>query len=100
MTELTLLRGGRIYAPGTHTATALVVGEVIGAGPEAEGWIGRRVMTSGVGAQGAHAELAVGPTAMTFETPSSLDDTEAAAFFYPFHLAHLALFERGRVCLE
>ena len=25
MTELTLLRGARIYAPGTHTATALVV---------------------------------------------------------------------------
>jgi NADPH2:quinone reductase len=74
-----------------------LVGEVTGAGPGAEGWIGRRVMTSGVGAQGAHAELAVGSTAMTFEAPSSLDDTEAAAFFYPFHLAHLGLFERGRL---
>ena len=83
--------------PLPYTLGMELVGEVIGAGPEAEGWIGRRVMTSGVGAQGAHAELAVGPTAMTFETPSSLDDTEAAAFFYPFHLAHLALFERGRL---
>ena len=83
--------------PLPYTLGMELVGEVIGAGPEAEGWIGRRVMTSGVGAQGAHAELAVGPTAMTFEAPSSLDDTEAAAFFYPFHLAHLALFERGRL---
>ena len=26
-----------------------------------------------------------------------LDDTGAAAFFFPFHLAHLGLFERGRL---
>ena len=83
--------------PLPYTLGMELVGEVTGAGPGAEGWIGRRVMTSGVGAQGAHAELAVGPTAMTFEAPSSLDDTEAAAFFYPFHLAHLGLFERGRL---
>jgi NADPH2:quinone reductase len=34
---------------------------------------------------------------MAFEAPEQLDDAEAAAFFYPFHLAHLGLFERGRV---
>ena len=46
--------------PLPYTLGMELVGEVIGAGLEAEGWIGRRVMTSGVGAQGAHAELAVG----------------------------------------
>ena len=63
------------------------VGEVIGAGPGAESWIGKRVTASGRGATGAHAEVAVGPTSMAFEAPEQLDDAEAAAFFYPFHLA-------------
>lgn len=73
------------------------VGEVVGAGAGAEGWIGRRVTASGRGALGAHAELVCCPTPMAFEAPELLDDVEAAAFFYPFHLAHLGLHERGRL---
>src|SRR5690349_20428222 len=73
------------------------VGEVVGAGPGAEAWVGKRVTASGRGATGAHAELVVGPTAMSFEAPPQLNDEEAAAFFYPFHLAHLGLHERGRL---
>jgi NADPH2:quinone reductase len=73
------------------------VGEVVAAGPGAEEWIGRRVTSSGTGATGAHAELVRGARAMTFEAPEQLDDVEAAAFFYPFHLAHLGLHERGRL---
>ena len=73
------------------------VGEVVDAGPGAEGWIGRRVTASARGARGAHADLVVAQTAMAFEAPPSFDDAAAAAFFYPFHLAHLGLFERGRV---
>jgi NADPH:quinone reductase-like Zn-dependent oxidoreductase len=34
---------------------------------------------------------------MSFEAPEQLDDHQAAAFFYPFHLAHLGLHERGRL---
>ncbi len=41
--------------------------------------------------------LAVGPVSMAFEAPAQLDDAEAASFFFPFHLAHLGLFERGRL---
>ena len=73
------------------------VGEVVGAGAGAESWIGRRVTASGRGGTGAHAELVAGPTAMAFEAPEQLSDEEAAAFFYPFHLAHLGLHERGRL---
>ncbi len=73
------------------------VGEVIGAGPESEAWIGKRVTATGRGATGAHADLVVGPTAMAFEAPEALSDIEAAAFFFPFHLAHLGLYERGRL---
>ena len=34
---------------------------------------------------------------MAFEAPEQLNDVEAAAFFYPFHLAHLGLHERGHL---
>ncbi len=86
-----------INPPLPYTLGMECVGEVVGAGPGAESWIGRRVTASGRGATGAHAELVVGPTAMAFEAPKQLRDVEAAAFFYPFHLAHLGLHERGRL---
>jgi NADPH2:quinone reductase len=86
-----------INPPLPYTLGMECVGEVVGAGPGAEQWIGRRVTASGRGATGAHAELTVGPTAMAFEAPDRLSDVEAAAFFYPFHLAHLGLHERGRL---
>src|SRR3954469_3758535 len=86
-----------INPPLPYTLGMECVGEVVGTGAGAESWLGRRVTLSGNGATGAHAELPVGPRAMTFEAPDQLDDVEAAAFFYPFHLAHLGLHERGRL---
>ena len=86
-----------INPPLPYTLGMECVGEVVGAGAGAESWIGKRVTASGRGATGAHAELTVGPTAMAFEAPEQLDDVDAAAFFYPFHLAHLGLHERGRI---
>ncbi len=86
-----------IDPPLPYTLGMECVGEVIGAGAGAEGWIGRRVTASGRGGIGAHADLVAGSTAMAFEAPARLDDAEAAAFFYPFHLAWLGLHERGRL---
>ncbi len=86
-----------INPPLPYTLGMECVGEVVGTGAGAESWLGKRVTLSGNGATGAHAELTVGPTAMTFEAPEKLDDVDAAAFFYPFHLAHLGLHERGRL---
>lgn len=86
-----------INPPLPYTLGMECVGEVISAGPGAEAWIGKRVMTSAQGGIGAHAEKVVGSAAMTFEAPDQLDDAEASAFFYPFHLAHLGLHERGRL---
>jgi len=74
-----------------------VVGEVIGVGEGCDAWLGRRVVTTASGAFGAHAQQVVADAAMTFEAPARLDDIEAAAFFFPFHVAHLALVERGHV---
>jgi NADPH:quinone reductase-like Zn-dependent oxidoreductase len=86
-----------INPPLPYTLGMECVGEVVGAGAGAESWVGRRVTASGRGATGAHAELVVGPTAMAFEAPDQLSDVDAAALFYPFHLAHLGLHERGRL---
>ena len=72
-----------------------VVGRVDAAGPDVKAWIGRRVMATPVGAHGGYAEAAIAGAEMTFDAPEALDDTESAAFFFPFHLAHLALHERA-----
>jgi len=84
-----------INPPLPYTLGMEFVGQVVGAGRGAEDWIGRRVMGTGRGATGAHAEQVVGPVDMAFDVPAGLDDVEAAAFCYPFHLAHLGLHERA-----
>ncbi len=86
-----------VNPPLPYTLGMEYVGEVIGAGEGAEDWIGRRVTGAATGAIGAHAEQVVGPVSMAFEAPAELDDAGAAAFFFPFHLAHLGLHERGRL---
>lgn len=86
-----------INPPLPYTLGMEYVGEVVGAGPGAEAWVGRRVMGSARDAIGAHAEAVVGSTDMAFEAPPELDDEAAAAFFFPFHLAYLGLHERGRL---
>jgi NADPH:quinone reductase-like Zn-dependent oxidoreductase len=86
-----------INPPLPYTLGMECVGEVVGAGEGVEHWLGKRVTASGRGATGSHAELVACPTSMVFEAPEQLGDVEAAAFFYPFHLAHLGLFERGRL---
>jgi NADPH2:quinone reductase len=87
-----------INPPLPYTLGMECVGEVVAVGDGVdEAWLGRRVNASGRGATGSHADLVACPTAMVFEAPAQLSDVEAAAFFYPFHLAHLGLFERGRL---
>ncbi len=86
-----------VNPPLPYTLGMELCGVVDAAGAGAEHWLGRRVTASAVGAFGAHAEAALVDPAMTFAAPSSLDDVQAAAFFFPFHVAWLALFERGRL---
>ncbi len=86
-----------IDPPLPYTLGMECVGEVVAAGPGQEAWLGRQVTSSGFGAVGAHADMVLVSSAMTFDVPPGLDDAQAAAFFYPFHLAHLGLFERGRL---
>ena len=78
-----------------YTLGMEVLGRVDAVGAGAEEWLGRRVVATASGAHGAHAEAVLADAAMVFEAPEGLDDTGAAAFFFPFHVAHLALLERG-----
>jgi NADPH:quinone reductase len=80
-----------------YTLGMEVVGEVVASGAGAERWNGRRVVATATGAFGAHAEHVVADADMTFDAPERLDDIDAAAFFFPFHVAHLALVERGHL---
>src|SRR3954466_709344 len=66
-----------INPPLPYTLGMECVGEVVGAGEGAEAGIGRRVTASGTGGIGAHAELVVASTAMTFDAPGALNDVEA-----------------------
>ena len=83
--------------PLPYTLGMEVVGEVIRAGEGAEHWVGRRVVATAAGAFGAYAEQVLADADMVFDAPARLDDVQAAAFFFPFHVAHLALVERGRL---
>jgi NADPH2:quinone reductase len=81
--------------PLPYTLGMEAVGIVEAAGSGAEAWVGRRVMICGSGATGAHAEAVVGDAAMLFDCPDFLSDEDAAAFYFPFHVAWVAMIERG-----
>lgn len=83
--------------PLPYTLGMEVVGEVVRTGEGSERWLGRRVVATAAGAFGAHAQQVLADADMTFHAPERLDDVQAAAFFFPFHVAHLALVERGQL---
>jgi NADPH2:quinone reductase len=90
-------RYATVNPPIPYTLGMEVLGEVEEAGPGEDSWLGRRVMATAKGAFGGYAEWVVAPVDMVFDAPAALDDREAAAFFFPFHLAWLGLHERGRL---
>ena len=83
-----------------HPALPYVLGmETMGiveaAGAGADAWLGKRVIAATHQVQGGYSEKALAPLDMLFEAPACLSDEEAAAIFFPFHVAHLALYERA-----
>jgi len=78
------------YSPGME-----VMGTVDACGDGAGHWSGRRVVSIPTGAYGGFAEYAVCPVASTFEMPDSIPLPDAAALFFPFHLAWLGLIDRA-----
>src|SRR3954467_13134925 len=78
------------YTPGME-----VVGVVDACGEGTESWLDRRVVATTKGANGGYAEYAVCPAVSTFEMPDSIPLPDAAALYFPFHLAWLGLFDRA-----
>ena len=78
------------YSPGME-----VMGIVDACGDGAEEWQGRRVVATTKGAHGGFAEYAICPTPSMFDMPESIPLPDAAALYFPFHLAWLGLFDRA-----
>ena len=78
------------YSPGME-----VMGTVDACGEGAGDWAGRRVVSIPAGACGGFAEYAICPVAATFDMPGSIPLPDAAALFFPFHLAWLGLIDRA-----
>jgi len=97
LNDLERINGGNMmvrpelpYSPGME-----VMGVVDACGAGAEEFAGRRVVATTKGANGGFAEYAICPTATVFDIPESIPLPDAAALFFPFHLAWLGLFDRA-----
>lgn len=86
-----------VNPPLPYTLGMEFVGRVLRGGPGAEQWTGRTVMGMGTGATGSHAESTLGPVDNLFEVPEGMSPADAAAFYFPFHLAYLGLHERAQL---
>jgi NADPH2:quinone reductase len=80
------------YAPGME-----VMGTVDACGPGTEAWAGQRVVAVTKGAHGAFAEYSICPSVSMFAMPEDIPLPDAAALFFPFHLAWLGLFDRAEL---
>ena len=80
------------YAPGME-----VMGTVDACGAGTEQWAGRRVVAMTKGAHGGFAEYAICPAVSMFDMPASIPLPDAAALYFPFHLAWLGLFDRAEL---
>src|SRR3954454_7988447 len=78
------------YSPGME-----VMGVVDACGPGAEEWLGARVVAMPRQAFGGYAEYAVCPAVSVFAMPDDIPLPDAAALYFPFHLAWLGLHERA-----
>ncbi|MGB0218409.1 MAG: sulfotransferase [Sinimarinibacterium flocculans] len=87
-----MLRPKFPYAPGME-----VMGTVEAAGQGAEHWVGKRVAAITDGAYGGYAEFCNCPPGSAFEIPDDVPMPDAAALFFPFHLAWLGLHDRARL---
>jgi NADPH2:quinone reductase len=78
------------YSPGME-----VMGVVDACGDGAEAYAGMRVVAMPTGAHGGFAEYAICPVVSTFEMPDAVPLPDAAALYFPFHLAWIGLFDRA-----
>ncbi len=72
-----------------------VMGVVDACGEGTEDRLGERVVATTKGAHGGYAEYAICPAISMFPVPDSIPVPDAAALYFPFHLAWLGLVDRA-----
>ncbi len=99
LNDLERINGGNMmvrpefpYAPGMEA-----MGTVVVTGEGAESWLGKRVAAVTDGAHGGYAQYSKCPAHSAFEIPDDLPMPDAAALFFPFHLAWLGLYDRAQL---
>jgi len=99
LNDLERINGGNMmvrpelpYSPGMEVMGIVDVG-----GEGVEDWRGRRVVAMSKGAHGGFAEYAICPVVSAFEMPEEIPLPDAAALYFPFHLAWLGLFDRAEL---
>lgn len=74
-----------------------VMGVVAAGGEGVEDWIGRRVVAMPKQATGGFAQYAICPVVSAFDMPDDIPLPDAAALYFPFHLAWLGLVDRAEI---
>jgi NADPH2:quinone reductase len=74
-----------------------VMGVVDACGAGTEHWLHHRVVAIPKGAHGGYAEYALCPAASAFAMPETIPLPDAAALYFPFHLAWLGLIDRAEL---
>jgi len=74
-----------------------VMGVVAACGPSAEAWQGRRVVAMPKQATGGFAEYSICPVVSAFDMPEAIPLPDAAALYFPYHLAWLGLVDRAEL---
>ncbi|MEM9706105.1 MAG: sulfotransferase [Pseudomonadota bacterium] len=99
LNDLERIQGGNMMAPPPLPSSPgmEVMGIVDACGDGAEALMGARVVAITKQAYGGFAEFALCPAASTFIIPEAVPLPDAAAIFFPFHLAWLGLFDRGNL---
>jgi NADPH2:quinone reductase len=80
------------YSPGME-----VFGIVDACGEGTDEWLGARVAATTRQAHGGFAEYAICPTVSAFRIADDIPLPDAAALFFPFHLAWLGLIDRAEI---
>src|SRR2546427_3097778 len=80
------------YSPGME-----VMGVVDACGAGSEARLAERVVAMPKGAHGGFAEYAICPAVSAFAMPEAIPLPDAAALYFPFHLAWLGLFDRAEL---
>ncbi len=78
------------YSPGME-----VTGRVVAAGDPSDPRIGARVVGTTKGAHGGYADFAICLGSGSFAIPDDIALPDAAALFFPYHLAWLGLYDRA-----